>query len=159
MARLACRWLSCVASTVLAIPRTTSGRASTRACRCPNLCELEAENVKFKRMYADLTQENTAIKDVKPKILTPSAKCEVIEQLVQTILSITSDLSDCWPVVGGVLQKAGLASERDAEVINARNAIVTRHGCRGFWKCFARLRLDGRCWNKKRVYRVYLIWV
>lgn len=48
-----------------------------------------------------------------------------------------------------------LASERDAEVIDALNAIVTRHGRWGFWKCFARLRLDGRCWNKERARRVY----
>lgn len=41
-------------------------------------------------------------------------------------------------------------AERDAEVIDALNAIVTRHGRWGFWKCFARLRLDGRCWNHMR---------
>lgn len=52
-------------------------------------------------------------------------------------------------------KRPALASERDAEVINALNAIVIRHGRWGFWKCFARLRLDGRCWNKKRVHRVY----
>ena len=47
------------------------------------------------------------------------------------------------------------ASERDAPVIDTLNAIVSRHGRWGFWKCFSRLRLDGRCWNKKRVHRVY----
>lgn len=52
-------------------------------------------------------------------------------------------------------KRPALASERDAEVIDALNAIVTRHGRWGFWKCFARLRLDGRCWTKKRVHRVY----
>ncbi len=45
--------------------------------------------------------------------------------------------------------------ERDAEVIDALNGIVSRHGRWGFWKCFTRLRLDGRNWNHKRVYRVY----
>ncbi|SDX58726.1 putative transposase [Nitrosomonas oligotropha] len=52
-------------------------------------------------------------------------------------------------------KRSVLAFERDAEVIDALNAIVTLDGRWGFWKCFARLRLDGRCWNKKRVHRVY----
>ena len=47
------------------------------------------------------------------------------------------------------------ASERDIKVIDALNVLVSRHGRCGFWKCFTRLRLDGRCWNKKRMHRVY----
>lgn len=45
--------------------------------------------------------------------------------------------------------------ERDADVIGALNAIVERHPRWGFWKCYYRLRLDGRGWNHKRVHRVY----
>lgn len=44
---------------------------------------------------------------------------------------------------------------RDAEVIEALQALVERHGRWGFWKCFRRLRLDGHGWNHKRVWRVY----
>ena len=44
---------------------------------------------------------------------------------------------------------------RDAEVIEALNAVVERRSRWGFWKCFDRLRLDGRAWNHKRVWRVY----
>jgi putative transposase len=44
---------------------------------------------------------------------------------------------------------------RDGEVIDALNAIVEVNGRWGFWKCFDRLRLDGRRWNHKRVWRVY----
>lgn len=47
----------------------------------------------------------------------------------------------------------GLA--RDGEVIEALNAVVERHSRWGFWKCHQRLRLDGRSWNHKRVWRVY----
>lgn len=43
----------------------------------------------------------------------------------------------------------------DAEVIEALQAMVARHGRWGFWKCFRRLRLDGHGWNHKRVWRVY----
>jgi putative transposase len=45
--------------------------------------------------------------------------------------------------------------ERDKEVIEALNGIVERRPRWGFWKCFDRLRLDGRGWNHKRVHRVY----
>lgn len=44
---------------------------------------------------------------------------------------------------------------RDREVIDALNAIVEKRPRWGFWKCYDRLRLDGHCWNHKRVYRVY----
>lgn len=45
--------------------------------------------------------------------------------------------------------------ERDGEVIDALNAIVEVSPRWGFWKCFDRMRLDGRAWNHKRVWRVY----
>lgn len=44
---------------------------------------------------------------------------------------------------------------RDAEVIEALNALVERHRRWGFWKCYKALRRKGRPWNHKRVYRVY----
>jgi putative transposase len=43
----------------------------------------------------------------------------------------------------------------DATVIAALTAVVAEHGRWGFWKCFDRLRLQGRPWNHKRVHRVY----
>ncbi len=48
-----------------------------------------------------------------------------------------------------------LPQEKDAEVIDALNGVVERNVRWGFWKCFDRLRLDGRPWNHKRVWRVY----
>ncbi len=44
---------------------------------------------------------------------------------------------------------------RDSEVIDALLAIEKKRPRWGFWKCFHRLRLDGRLWNHKRVYRIY----
>lgn len=44
---------------------------------------------------------------------------------------------------------------RDVELIDALNGVVERNSRWGFWKCFQRLRLDGRQWNHKRVWRVY----
>lgn len=45
--------------------------------------------------------------------------------------------------------------DKDTEVIDALNRVVEDNGRWGFWKCFDRLRLDGRPWNHKRVWRVY----
>ena len=45
--------------------------------------------------------------------------------------------------------------ERDKDVIDALQMLVEKHRRWGFWKCYDRLRLDGRPWNHKRVYRVY----
>ena len=65
------------------------------------LRELEAENAKLKRMYADLALENAAIKDVLGKILTLSAKRQVVAAMVTE-----HRLSQ---------QRAGLAAARRAE--------------------------------------------
>jgi len=44
---------------------------------------------------------------------------------------------------------------RDAEVMAALAGLVEDRPSHGFWKCRQRLRLDGRPWNHKRIYRVY----
>ena len=45
--------------------------------------------------------------------------------------------------------------ERDGEVIDALQELAEKHPRRGFWKYRDRLRLDGKPWNHKRIYRVY----
>lgn len=79
----------------------------------------------------------------------------MVEQLVQAKLSIMRACQIAGLSRAAYYKRPMSASERDAQVIDALNAIVTRHGRWGFWKCFSRLRLDGRRWNKKRVHRVY----
>jgi len=44
---------------------------------------------------------------------------------------------------------------KDAEVIEAINSVIERHGRWGFWKCYRALRSKGYPWNHKKVYRVY----
>jgi putative transposase len=44
---------------------------------------------------------------------------------------------------------------RDGEVIAALQAIVEEERRWGFWKCYDRMRNQGRRWNHKRVHRVY----
>lgn len=43
----------------------------------------------------------------------------------------------------------------DSDVIDALNNLVQKHPAIGFWQAYHRLRLKGRKWNHKRVYRVY----
>jgi putative transposase len=45
--------------------------------------------------------------------------------------------------------------EHDGEVIDALQKLAEKYPRRGFWKYRDRLRLDGRPWNHKRIYRVY----
>ena len=44
---------------------------------------------------------------------------------------------------------------QDDAVIDALNLLVAKHPVIGFWQACHRLRLAGRPWNHKRVYRVY----
>ncbi len=45
--------------------------------------------------------------------------------------------------------------KRDGEVIEALRSLTDKHRRWGFWKCYDRLRFEGKVWNHKRVYRVY----
>ena len=40
-------------------------------------------------------------------------------------------------------------------MIAALTDVVARYPRWGFWKCFDRLRVEGRPWNHKHVHRVY----
>ena len=43
----------------------------------------------------------------------------------------------------------------DLEIIRSLNDLVDKHPSIGFWKCYHRLRRQGKNWNHKRVYRIY----
>lgn len=45
--------------------------------------------------------------------------------------------------------------KKDAPVIEALNELISEHSRWGFWMCYHRLRILGRKWNHKRVWRVY----
>lgn len=88
--------------------------------------------------------------------MTPTARRQAIE-----VLTTEHELS-----VRRACRVVGLArtawytppadpAVRDARVIEALMAVVEMRPRWGFWKCYARLRLDGHPWNHKRVHRVY----
>ena len=88
--------------------------------------------------------------------MTPSAKRQVIEiKVKEHSLPVR-----CACHAAGLSRTAWYRrpidpAVRDREVIDALLDMVERHGRWGFWKCYDRMRLDGRVWNHKRVHRVY----
>jgi len=121
------------------------------------LRELEAENAKLKRMYADLALENAGHQGCpQPKAVTPFAKRQIIEALVADYqLSVQRACRVVRLSRAAYYRPPTAASRRDAAVIAALTDVVARHGPWGFWKCYAFLRLEGHRWNHKRVPRVY----
>ena len=121
------------------------------------LRELEAENAKLKRMYADLALENTAIKDVlKPKTLTPSAKREAIRIMTEEHGLPIIRACQAARLSRAAYYRPGIdRAGRDPELITALQAIVVEEQRWGFWKCRDRLRAQGYGWNHKRIWRVY----
>ena len=119
--------------------------------------ELEAENSKLKRMYAEMAMENHALKDlIEKKALGPLQRRAAVNFLLdEHCLSIRKACSSiglsrsAWyrPLVDWI--------ERDGAVAEALSALADSKPGLGFWKLFARLRRMGHLWNHKRVYRVY----
>ncbi|QBS11153.1 IS3 family transposase [Legionella israelensis] len=117
--------------------------------------QLEEENAKLKRMFADLSLENRALKDViEKKPLKPAEKREMADYLVQEHgLSLRRSCS--------VLRLSRTAyyyqpaMDKDEAVIKELVTITEHYPRYGFRKLFIKLRQAGFSWNHKRVYRVY----
>lgn len=116
--------------------------------------ELEEENSRLKRMYAELNMINDALKHVIEKSLTPDQKREVVQYLVQNW-----SLSECQACKQVMLPRSTCLyvkqPKQDEEIIDALTSLITKHPSIGFWMSFYRLRLLGYKWSHKRVYRVY----
>ena len=77
---------SCAASTASRRRRSTSGRAATEAWGLPDLSclkELESENAELKRLLADAMLDNTDLKGLQAKLLTPAVRRSAARVLIE----------------------------------------------------------------------------
>ncbi|WP_096461605.1 IS3 family transposase [Sulfurifustis variabilis] len=120
--------------------------------------ELETENARLKRMFAELSLENHALKDLIPKkALSPAERRESAAYLVgQHGLAVRRACTAVGLSRAAYYRVPVPAAERDREVIAALSGVVERHHRWGFWMCFDHLkRVQNHPWNHKRVWRVY----
>jgi putative transposase len=88
--------------------------------------------------------------------VTPTAKRAAVEIMVdEHHLSRVRACSTVGLSRSALYRPTSDLAAKDAPVIDALNEIVAKRTRWEFWKCYARLRADGRRWNHKRVYRVY----
>jgi putative transposase len=88
-------------------------------------------------------------------VVTPSARRQVVEALVEQRLSVQRACRVVRLSRTAFYQPPLPASRRDAVIIAALTDAVARYPRWGFWKLYDRLRADGHPWNHKRVHRVY----
>nr|WP_227640543.1 IS3 family transposase [Klebsiella pneumoniae] len=119
--------------------------------------DLEDENRRLKQMFADLSLECRALKDViGKKALKPAIKRELVSYLTAQfamslrqacrILSLSRTVFRYQP-----------DTQRDEPVIMALTVAAERYPRYGFKKLFQVLRRQGKSWNHKRVHRIYCL--
>ncbi|MCT3924048.1 IS3 family transposase [Elizabethkingia anophelis] len=116
--------------------------------------ELEEENARLKRMYANLAMDNEILRDpVHKKSLGPAAKRQLSEELVK---DHKIPVSRACKIVSLTRSQYYYTSIKDdSAVIEALRELAFAHPSYGFRKLFAYLRRSGKEWNHKRVYRIY----
>ncbi|MFJ5434024.1 IS3 family transposase [Pectobacterium sp. CHL-2024] len=119
--------------------------------------DLEDENRRLKQMFADLSLECRALKDViGKKALKPAIKRELVSyltaQFTMSIRQACRTLSLSWTVY---LYQPD--TRRNEPVIQALTEMAERYPRYGFKKLFQKLRRQGHAWNHKRVHRIYCL--
>jgi putative transposase len=121
------------------------------------LRELEVENAKLKRMYADLALEKRGDQGCpQPKAIRPSAKRQIVEMLMcEHQLSIQRACRVVRLSRTAYHQPSLPASRRDAVVIAALTPPSPAIRAGGSGSSLIACGVEGRSWNHKHVHRVY----
>ena len=115
--------------------------------------ELERENSELKKMFAELSIENRAMKSRK-KVVTPESKREAVLHLVSD--GQLSNRKACMLIgISRTTCQYQSKPKDDTDVQEALTALTTKHATIGYWQCCYRLWNKGYRWNHKRIYRVY----
>ncbi|MBL5819650.1 IS3 family transposase [Serratia marcescens] len=119
--------------------------------------DLEDENRRLKQMFADLSLECRALKDViEKKPLKPAIKRELVSYLVaQFAMSIRQACRTLSLSRTVYFYQPDI--RRDEPVILALTELAERYPRYGFKKLFQLLRRQGNTWNHKRVHRIYCL--
>ncbi|WP_172692856.1 IS3 family transposase (plasmid) [Enterobacter hormaechei] len=119
--------------------------------------DLEDENRRLKQMFADLSLECRALKDViEKKPLKPAIKRELVSYLTaQFTMSIRQACRTLS--LSRTVYFYQPDTRRDEPVIQALTEMAERYPRYGFKKLFQKLRRQGHAWNHKRVHRIYCL--
>lgn len=114
---------------------------------------LEDENRQLKQMFADLSLECRALKDViEKKLLKPAIKRELVAQFAMSLRQTCRTLS-----LSRTVFRYQPDTRCDEPVIMALTVAAERYPRYGFKKVFQVLRRQGNTWNHKRVHRIYCL--
>ncbi|MDP6725543.1 MAG: IS3 family transposase [Arenicellales bacterium] len=119
------------------------------------LKELEDENRRLKQMYANLSLEHEALKDVvNKKALGPAEKRELADYMKEE--HKLSARAACRALdLSRTVYAYQPDTEKDLPVIEALLRLAEEKPAYGFGLMYDTLRREGNPWNHKRVYRVY----
>ncbi|GKW33472.1 transposase [Pectobacterium carotovorum subsp. carotovorum] len=120
------------------------------------LKELEDENSRLKKQFAEVSLENHAMKELFAKrglVITERKFCASL--LTVAGLSVITACKLTSLSRASFYRRNTDWREKDKAVIDSIQAILSESPQAGFWKCYYRLRFKGFSFNHKRVYRVY----
>lgn len=116
---------------------------------------LEDENSRLKKLFAEVSLENHAMKELFAKKAGDDRKKTCAKELTQAGLSVIADCRLVSLPRTSFYRTITDWKIKDTPVIEAIYAELELSPRAGFWKCFHRIRQKKYSFNHKRVYRVY----